>query len=97
MRRNIVALEDVEDQLQLLREIIEKDLSVRATEQNAQSNEGAAKSPRIAVRTQKKQSSIARKVFLVYTRQSVEPIGNRCGYEPQQKGEKGQIVIKFFF
>ncbi len=90
--RNIVALEDVEDQLQLLREIIEKDLSVRATEQMLKAMKELQK-PANPVRNQKKRAQLPERYLGIRDNLSSQ-LATDVDMSRNKRG-KGQIVIKF--
>jgi len=90
--RNIVALEDVEDQLQLLREIIEKDLSVRATEQMLKAMKELQK-PANPVRNQKKRAQLPERYIGIRDHLSSQ-LATDVDMSRNKRG-KGQIVIKF--
>ncbi len=90
--RNIVALEDVEDQLQLLREIIEKDLSVRATEQMLKEMKELQK-PANPVRNQKKRAQLPERYLGIRDNLSSQ-LATDVDMSRNKRG-KGQIVIKF--
>ncbi len=90
--RNIVALEDIEDQLSLLKDIIEKDLSVRATEQLVKSMKELTK-PQNPVKGAKHSSDLPEK-YVGMRDNIARHLSADVAMNRNRRG-RGQIVIKF--